>query len=456
MSYMGSWKVDDLLVFVCNTHTVTTGAATDADAVPTYRVYEDETGTAILTGSMALLDSANTAGFYSEQITLSAANGFEKGKCYSVYISATVNSVVGTTHRTFQMEAEVDSNSASNIGANVITAASIATGAIDADAIADGAIDAGAFAADAITAAKIADGAIDAATFAAGAITATVIATGAIDADALAADAVTEIAAGITIPSVASIADGVWDEATVGHTTAGTFGEQVKTDIDAILEDTGTTLQGELDGIQADTEDIQTRLPAALVSGRMDSSVGAMAANTLTAAASAADFVTEVQAGLSTLDAAGIRTAVGLGSANLDTQLDALPTNAELATALASADDAVLTAIDALPTNAELATALGTSDDATLAAIAALNNLSAAQVNAEVVDALTVDVIADTTPALGSRPTIAQGILMGTRFNTERSVTGTTTTIHKEDGAATAYVVELDDADDPTAVTRAS
>lgn len=37
--------------------------------------------------------------------------------------------------------------------------------------------------------------------------------------------------------------------------------------IDAILEDTGTTLQAELDGIQADTEDIQSRLPAALTGG---------------------------------------------------------------------------------------------------------------------------------------------------------------------------------------------
>lgn len=38
--------------------------------------------------------------------------------------------------------------------------------------------------------------------------------------------------------SAASIADAVWDEATSGHTSAGTFGEQVKTDIDAILVDT--------------------------------------------------------------------------------------------------------------------------------------------------------------------------------------------------------------------------
>ncbi|MDD3885178.1 MAG: hypothetical protein PHW66_09665 [Gallionella sp.] len=42
------------------------------------------------------------------------------------------------------------------------------------------------------------------------------------------------------------------------------------------------------------------------------------------------------------LDAAGTRTAVGLATANLDTQLGDLPTNAELTTALGTADDAVL------------------------------------------------------------------------------------------------------------------
>lgn len=41
-------------------------------------------------------------------------------------------------------------------------------------------------------------------------------------------------------PSAADVADAVWDEATAGHTTSGTFGEQLKTDVDAILLDTGT------------------------------------------------------------------------------------------------------------------------------------------------------------------------------------------------------------------------
>lgn len=103
MSFLGIWNIDDVLTFYCNTQVFATGVATDADAVPAYRVYEDETTTPLLTGTMALLDSANTAGLYSEQITLSAANGFETGKQYAIYISATVSSVAGATHRTFQI-----------------------------------------------------------------------------------------------------------------------------------------------------------------------------------------------------------------------------------------------------------------------------------------------------------------------------------------------------------------
>lgn len=108
MSFLGSsWHIDDLLTFYLNTQRFDTGNATDADAAPSYRVYEDETGTAILTGTMALLDSSNTAGFYSEQITLSAANGFEVGKCYAIYIAATVNSVAGAMHHTFTIAPDV-------------------------------------------------------------------------------------------------------------------------------------------------------------------------------------------------------------------------------------------------------------------------------------------------------------------------------------------------------------
>ncbi len=97
--------IDDAYTFYAVSTRFDTGNATDADAVLPYRVYEEETTTPILTGNMALLDSANTAGFYSEQITLSAANGFEVGKCYCVHIAGTVNSVVGAVVREFVVRA---------------------------------------------------------------------------------------------------------------------------------------------------------------------------------------------------------------------------------------------------------------------------------------------------------------------------------------------------------------
>jgi hypothetical protein len=62
-----------------------------------------------------------------------------------------------------------------------------------------------------------------------------------------------EIAA-LNDPTAAAIADAVFDEATAGHVAAGSFGKllaDILTDTNAILVDTGTTLQAELDAIQA-------------------------------------------------------------------------------------------------------------------------------------------------------------------------------------------------------------
>lgn len=55
------------------------------------------------------------------------------------------------------------------------------------------------------------------------------------------------------------------------------------------------------EGTSANQTTILGRLPTTLVSGRIDASVGAMAANVITAASSAADFVTEVTAPTSLL-----------------------------------------------------------------------------------------------------------------------------------------------------------
>ena len=88
--------LDSHLTFSVCTHDVATGLLTDADFVPTYRVYEDEIAAAILTGSMTKIDDANTTGFYSKKIACTVANGFESNKSYIIYIESTVDSVVGS------------------------------------------------------------------------------------------------------------------------------------------------------------------------------------------------------------------------------------------------------------------------------------------------------------------------------------------------------------------------
>jgi len=95
MGCPASVEIGDNLVFSITTHDPDTGVLTDADAVPAYRIYEDETATPILTGNMSKLDDAGTTGFYTEIIACTAGNGFENGKTYTVYIKATVDSDTG-------------------------------------------------------------------------------------------------------------------------------------------------------------------------------------------------------------------------------------------------------------------------------------------------------------------------------------------------------------------------
>lgn len=68
--------------------------------------------------------------------------------------------------------------------------------------------------------------------------------------------------------------------------------------------------------VETDTADIQSRLPAALVSGRIDASVGAMANNVLTASAIAADAITaaKVAADVTTELQSGLATAADLAT----------------------------------------------------------------------------------------------------------------------------------------------
>jgi hypothetical protein len=105
------------------------------------------------------------------------------------------------------------------------------------------------------------------------------------------------------------------------------------------------------------------------------------------------------------------------------------------------------------------------ADEITAAAIAAdaiaeiqagLSTLSAAQVNAEVVDVLRTDTIPDSVPADGNAATIAQAVYMIWQFLSEKSVSGTTLTVKKPDGSTTLMTFGLDDASNPASISRAT
>lgn len=166
------------------------------------------------------------------------------------------------------------------------------------------------------------------------------------DTNELQSDDVPGLIAALNDPTAAAIADAVWDEAQSGHTTAGTFGE-IATEIASILEDTGTTLPGQITGLNDPTA-------AAIADAVWDEAQSAHVA-----AGSFGEMATEVAAIL-----------VDTGTT--------LP--GSLATVDANVDAILIDTGTTIP-----------------AQITGLNDLSAAQVNAEVVDVLTVDAHAEPT-----------------------------------------------------------
>lgn len=270
-------------------------------------------------------------------------------------MSSDVGSWLGTAASTPTV-AGVPKVEVSSMGASTLTETAIAPSAITATKFAADAIDANAIAASAVTEmqaglststalgtlqtsatdiqarlpATLDSGNIKASvqSLVANSITASVIATDAIDSDAIADSAVTEIQAA-TLAAISNVqtdtddiqtrlpaalvsgrisADvGSWRGTTVAVPAVEgvpkveeatlqadyTPGRALKLDnLDATVGTRAT--QTSIAALQADTDDIQGRLPAVLISGRMDSSVGSLVSDALTAIVDAIfGFITE-------------------------------------------------------------------------------------------------------------------------------------------------------------------
>lgn len=256
------------------------------------------------------------------------------------------------------------------LASGVITATSIASSAITAAKIATDAIGAAQLASDAVT--EIQSGLATPTNITAGTITTVTNLTNAPTNGDFTATMKSSITA--NVPTAATIAAAVWAVLTSTLTTSGSIGKLIVDNLNATISSiagligtpTAADLATDIAALQADTDDIQTRLPSGLNSGNITAHVVSIANNAITAAAIAtnaidadalaADAVTEIAAGVSTSAAPTVE--------EIDAQLTA-----------SHGDGSWLTATGfATPTNVSDGTAT------VVASIGALNNLSAAQV----------------------------------------------------------------------------
>lgn len=187
----------------------------------------------------------------------------------------------------------------------------------------------------------------------------------------------------------------------------------------------GASISADIAGVQSDTDNIQTRLPAALVSGRMDSSIGAVqtgaitaggfAAGAIDAAAIATDALgaLELAAGAAAEVATAVRTELATELGRIDvavstrasqTSVDTIDDYVDTEVAAIKTDTAAIKAkTDNLPSDpadaSDIATAFGTVTSALSAIDTALGALPSAAENA---DAVWEEAVADHSGTAGS------------------------------------------------------
>jgi hypothetical protein len=277
-------------------------------------------------------------------------------------VSADVGSWLGTVAATPTV-AGVPKVEVASMGAGTIAAATFAAGAITSTVVAASAIGATQIGSAALTAAKFA--------------------TDAIDANALATTAVTEIQTGLATSTALSTAQADLTTLT-GRLTATRAGllDNLDTTLSSRASLASVTAVGSaVAAVNTDTDDIQARLPAALVGGRISADIGSwlgtaaavptvagvpkvevssVGTGTITSTTFAAGAIT------STVIAAAAIGATQIGSAALTAakfSTDAIDANALAATAVTEIQTGLATSTAVASVQAAIATVQSDTDD---------------------------------------------------------------------------------------------
>lgn len=385
--------LEETVYFNFTTRAFSSGVPTTLSGTPALSVLESNNATPITSGVSVSVDRASVTGLNQATVVATAANGYEAGKSYAVYISTgTVGgvSVVGEVVAQFTIQAgaaftRLGAPAGASVSADVAAVktqtaaietdtqdiqtrlpAALVSGRIDASvgAMAAGVLTATAIAADAITDAKVASdvtiasvtGAVGSVTGAVGSVTGNVggnvvgsvgSVTAAVTVGALQAAAIADLfdtnsgttyasaVAGSVVKEIAdnaggsgltagAIADAVWDEILSGHVVSGSTGEALSA-AGGAGDPWITALPGSYSAGQAGyilgtnlNATVSSRLASASYTAPLD------AAGTRTAVGLASANLDTQLAAAATVGASAIRSAVGLASANLDTQLSAI------------------------------------------------------------------------------------------------------------------------------------
>jgi hypothetical protein len=219
-------------------------------------------------------------------------------------------------------------------------------------------------------------------------------------------------------PSVASIADAVWDEAQSGHTTVGTFGSF----LDAKVSAAGG-------GGGASAADIWSYATRELTSSNnivLAKGTGVTGFNDI----AATDIVT-----------GGAITTSGGAVSNV-TLVNTTTTNSDMR----GTNSAMLASSYIAPDNASIASILVDTGTTIPAQISGLNDLSAADVWTT---QLTESYAAD-----GVAPTATEALMLTQQFLSDFNITGTSYNVNKLDGTTAAATFTLNDSANPTSITR--
>jgi hypothetical protein len=246
-----------------------------------------------------------------------------------------------------------------------------------------------------------------------------------------------------TPPTVSQIVDGVWDEAQSGHTTAGTFGFYLDSEVSAAGGGGGTT--------PADIWSYATR--------SLTDKAGFSISGTKTTLDDLNDFnaASDVVANVTLVDTTTTNTDMrGTDNALLASSYTA-PDNSSITDILADTNELQLNQGNWLtatgfatvnPDNASIAAILEDTSTTIPNQISALNDISVSDVwTTQLVESYAAD---------GVAPTATQAILMTQQFLTDFDITGVSYNVKRLDGATAAGTFTINDSANPTSITRSS